>query len=107
MNCPSYSRDTVIGQLSAWRCSCSDSYSVINFTVNRESRKLKFYCKVFQIIFKVFNILSKNGHTSITEEDIESLNKNDLRQICLMIERYEPSNTYTYEYSYVREEDIR
>ena len=66
-----------------------------------------FYCKVFEIIFKVFNILSKNGHTSITEEDIESLNKDDLRQICLIIERYEPSNTYTYEYSHVREEDIR
>ena len=54
----------------------------------------------------MFNILSKNGQASVTEEDIELLDKDDLRKLCLIIERYEPSNTYTYEYSYVTEQDI-
>ena len=55
----------------------------------------------------MFNILSKNGQISVTEEDIELLDKDDFRKLCLIIERYEPSNTYTYEYSYVTEQDIR
>ncbi|CAB4028122.1 Hypothetical predicted protein, partial [Paramuricea clavata] len=54
-----------------------------------------------------FNILSKYGRASITEEDIDSLSKDDLRRILLILERYEPSNTYTYEYSYIRQQDIR
>ncbi|XP_028411093.1 uncharacterized protein LOC114533693 [Dendronephthya gigantea] len=56
---------------------------------------------------EIFHILSKDNQAVISQEDIDSLGKDDLRKLLLLLERYEPSNMYTYEYSFVREEDIR
>jgi hypothetical protein len=59
------------------------------------------------VILQIFNILSKGGERAISDDTLDSLSKDDLRQLLLILERYEPSNMYTYEYSYIREQDIR
>ena len=68
---------------------------------------IKYNEYIFKFFLKLFNILSKDGKRLITGETLDLLSKDELRQILLILERYEPSNTYTYEYSYVREQDIR